>query len=128
MSTATGRHLPARALDPAHLIPEKEVTKRYPGLFADGELAQLRKAGKIGHIALSRQRVFYLPEDIARYISEYYYPPRDCSESKPCQKNDYSNTADSGSQKNPEEMGSIAISRTPATDVLSAAARSLLEN
>ena len=99
--------------DPSELIEEKNIGSVYPGLFVEGELAQLRKDKKIGHIPISRQRIYYRPVDIENYLRERFIPPApESSEEgpKPCPKSEGPaslNTAGNGSDKSQVEPDGI---------------------
>ena len=94
--------------DPSDMIAEKEVMTRYPGIFRDGELSELRKQGLIGHIPISRQRILYRPVDIEKYLQERFVPPV-TREQDPCPPENHgsSNTKTNGSDRNQEEPVSI---------------------
>lgn len=54
--------------NPSELISEAEVYKKYPNLFADRELREARKSGKIAFFNL-RKGVYYSPDQIAAYLN-----------------------------------------------------------
>lgn len=113
--------------DPAELINEKDIENRYPGLFVEGELSELRKAGKIGHVPFSRQRIFYRPIDIEKYLQAKFVPPVTSGECEECPEKDQgsSNTKANGSDTN---QGEPDFTDTGCTDALQNAASYMLEN
>lgn len=94
-------------IDLDELIPEKQLADRLPNLFKDGplsteELRQARKAGTIGHIKLSSQKILYRRADIEDYMRRHYQAPEPCP-------NDSSNTPATGSPPSQGAPGSTDI-------------------
>lgn len=107
------------------LISEKEVYARWPGVFAEGELSDLRRAKMITCYKLSNQRVFYLERDLVAYIKRHMEFAR-ANEGEECRgKNESacSSTADTGSVESQTTTGSIDTGST----VEESAAESLLQ-
>jgi hypothetical protein len=63
-------------MNPADLILEKDVPKRYP-LISAGDLRRARVEGKIGHYPIGR-KICYAPEQIAAYLATIVKGPSSC--------------------------------------------------